>query len=310
MDGKPGTNWKQVTPENRKKVGPLVRHYMKQAHPFTACVNDNTKRFGEDRAKRICAVVKDMGKRTTKWRKGGSGKVQEAPAEVDYDALVAEAWDDVIAPTLEAEGVTVEELADWSEMAVAAGVLEAVTFEPDELVEAARVAEAGAVMARGHRRPGESLTDFGKRMKGADRQAQAAADAKKKTRSGDSASSDFEKKHPRGRGGKWKVSVGGQAVEVSAGADGNLRATSSSDAIRRFQRQHGLTVDGVIGRQTAAALLGNKGASKVRVGRMSDEQRRKLRGGRVREAVGGDPLEALAGVTFRPSELVEALRRT
>jgi hypothetical protein len=64
------TNWKAVTPEHRKKIGPIVRHYMKDPHPFTACVRDNTKRFGEDRAKRICAVVKDMGMRTTKWRKG------------------------------------------------------------------------------------------------------------------------------------------------------------------------------------------------------------------------------------------------
>jgi hypothetical protein len=75
--GKPGTNWKQVTPENRKRVNPLVQHYMKMAHPFTVCVADNTKRFGPERAKKVCAVVKDMGRRTTKWRKGG-GKVTEA----------------------------------------------------------------------------------------------------------------------------------------------------------------------------------------------------------------------------------------
>jgi hypothetical protein len=70
--GKPGTNFKQVTPENRKRINPIVRHYMKMAHPFTACVRDNTKRFGPERAKRICAVVKDMGAGTTKWRKGNA----------------------------------------------------------------------------------------------------------------------------------------------------------------------------------------------------------------------------------------------
>jgi peptidoglycan hydrolase-like protein with peptidoglycan-binding domain/predicted RNA-binding Zn-ribbon protein involved in translation (DUF1610 family) len=76
--GKPGTNWKQVGPDAKKKLSPLVRHYMKQAHPFTACVRDNTKRFGPDRAARICAVVKDLGRRTTKWRNGGDKKLSEA----------------------------------------------------------------------------------------------------------------------------------------------------------------------------------------------------------------------------------------
>jgi hypothetical protein len=74
--GKPGTNWKQVTPENRKKVDPLVKHWMKHAHPFTACYNELAPEKGAEAAKRICAVVKDMGMRTTKWRKGGS-KVKE-----------------------------------------------------------------------------------------------------------------------------------------------------------------------------------------------------------------------------------------
>ncbi len=79
--GKPGANWKAVTPANRKTVNPLVKHYMKMAHPFTQCVADNTKRFGKERAEKVCAVVKDMGMRTTKWRKGGK-KVKEM--EVDY----------------------------------------------------------------------------------------------------------------------------------------------------------------------------------------------------------------------------------
>ena len=67
--GKPGTNWKQVTPGNRAKINPIVRHYMKMPHPFTACVRDNRKRFG-DRAEAICAVVKDMGMGTTQVAQG------------------------------------------------------------------------------------------------------------------------------------------------------------------------------------------------------------------------------------------------
>jgi hypothetical protein len=87
--GKPGTNWKQVTPAHRKKIGPIVAHYMKSAHPFTECVRDNTKRFGPERAKRVCAVVKDMGERTTKWRKGG--KVREMESFVVDQVALAEA---------------------------------------------------------------------------------------------------------------------------------------------------------------------------------------------------------------------------
>lgn len=69
--GKPGTNFKQVTPGARKKLSGLMKFYAKKAHPFTACVRDNTKRFGPERAKKVCAVLKDLIKNTTKWRKGG-----------------------------------------------------------------------------------------------------------------------------------------------------------------------------------------------------------------------------------------------
>jgi hypothetical protein len=78
-DGKPGTNWSQVTGEDRKRVNPLVKHYMGKAHPFQSCVNDNTKRFGPERARKVCAVVKDMGERRTTWRKGP--KAQEGLLE-------------------------------------------------------------------------------------------------------------------------------------------------------------------------------------------------------------------------------------
>ena len=101
--GKPGTNWKQVGPAERKKLNPLVRHYMSKPHPFTACVRDNTKRFGPERAKKVCAVVKDIGHGGTGWRKGGKVKeVDEALladlallAEVSVDALSADGTEDV-----------------------------------------------------------------------------------------------------------------------------------------------------------------------------------------------------------------------
>lgn len=83
------TNWKAVKGDARKKVAPLVNHYAKMAHPFTACVADNTKRFGPDRAKRICAVVKDMGRRSTKWR-NNEGEFTDQALDM---LLEAAGWD-------------------------------------------------------------------------------------------------------------------------------------------------------------------------------------------------------------------------
>jgi len=59
---------KDVTPADRKKLSGLLKFYAKKKHPFTACVRDNTKRFGRERAERICAVLKDIIRGTTKWR--------------------------------------------------------------------------------------------------------------------------------------------------------------------------------------------------------------------------------------------------
>lgn len=74
---------KDVGPAARKKLSGLIKFYMKKKHPFQACVNDNTKRFGVEGAKKVCATLKDIGSGTTKWRKGG-----KANAEYDYDAMV------------------------------------------------------------------------------------------------------------------------------------------------------------------------------------------------------------------------------
>jgi hypothetical protein len=49
-----------------------LKHYAKQAHPFTACVRDQVKHgLSKDHANRRCAVLKDIIKGTTKWREGG-----------------------------------------------------------------------------------------------------------------------------------------------------------------------------------------------------------------------------------------------
>jgi hypothetical protein len=67
-------NYQRVSPRNRAKLNPILKWMGKSNHPFTKCYRANVKRFGPDRAKRICAVNKDLLMGTTKWRKGGRRK--------------------------------------------------------------------------------------------------------------------------------------------------------------------------------------------------------------------------------------------
>lgn len=120
---------------------------------------------------------------------------------------------------------------------------------------------------------------------------QLAGRAKKpaaKTRSGQDQ--DFEKKHPRGRGGSWVLKAGSKGDDVKAvqsrvggvKADGEYGSKTAA-AIRAFQRKHGLTVDGVVGHQTAVALAGNhKTARTAKVGALKGSDRAKLKAMRGR----------------------------
>lgn len=60
-----------VGPAARGQLRNLLKHYAGKPHPFTACVRDNTKRFGPEGAERVCATLKDIIRGTTRWRKGG-----------------------------------------------------------------------------------------------------------------------------------------------------------------------------------------------------------------------------------------------
>lgn len=98
-------------------------------------------------------------------------------------------------------------------------------------------------------------------------------------------------KHPRGVGGKFGYTTGGKRATqgkhsttrvVDTGARGTLVASIQKQlgitggggeygartkaAVTAYQRQHGLTVDGVVGRQTLAALRGHSNPSKVAPG--------------------------------------------
>lgn len=56
-----------VSPADMKKLRGLLSHYRKKAHPFTACVRDNRKRFGP-LTEKYCAVLKDLIEGNTHWR--------------------------------------------------------------------------------------------------------------------------------------------------------------------------------------------------------------------------------------------------
>jgi HK97 family phage prohead protease len=73
-----------VGPKARAQLAGLIEYYMKKPHPFTSCVRDNTKRFGKERAERICATLKDIGMGTTRWREGRSLDAEVKAEERDF----------------------------------------------------------------------------------------------------------------------------------------------------------------------------------------------------------------------------------
>lgn len=88
---RPGANFTKVPAKNVAKLKGIIAHY-KGEGGFTRCVADQKKHgLSDDHAKRRCAVVKDLGEGTTKWRRGGKGKVQE-----ELERLLSEAWGRVV----------------------------------------------------------------------------------------------------------------------------------------------------------------------------------------------------------------------
>lgn len=115
--------------------------------------------------------------------------------------------------------------------------------------------------------------------------AQQVAKAQASIRAGWNAS-----KHPRGRGGKFGYTTGGRRAKrgsrsssrtLGVGARGALVGSiqrqlgisadgkygpQTRSAVARYQQQHHLQVDGVVGRQTLAALRGHTNPQRVKPG--------------------------------------------
>lgn len=167
-----------------------------------------------------------------------------------------------------------------------------------EFEAAGRLLEAAkATPSNLKRNAGESLTDYGRRLKTDDRRrAQAAKPAK--TRSG--GSQDFERQHPRGRGGAWVLKQGASGDDVrgaqrivGAKSDGKF-GEQTATKVRAFQRAHGLQVDGVVGAQTIAAMRGDGDAASVKPGKATGRDRRWLRKRSRRTAVQEAAVDPLA----------------
>lgn len=119
---------------------------------------------------------------------------------------------------------------------------------------------------------GLSIMDEARESAAVGRKRAQTARAKK----ADSQSSDpnFEGKHPRGFGGKFIRGGASNAPKpVLQGIKEKLGGELTEESIRDFQKEHGLQVDGVIGHQTASAILGN---GKAKVGALTRHDKRRL----------------------------------
>lgn len=109
-----------------------------------------------------------------------------------------------------------------------------------------------------------------------------ADNRKSKSKSSSSSkTSSGQKRAPKGtpNGGQF-IGTGGNGPIISGirkrlGVNGANGAKTKS-RVEAFQKRHGLTVDGIIGRQTATALLSG-GKRKVEVGSINDQLRRRLK---------------------------------
>lgn len=274
---RPGTNFTKVPAKNVKRLQPIIDHYKGMAHPFAACVRDQLKHgLSQDHANRRCAVVKDLGQGTTKWRKGGKGKMaEELEAALGRVTAVEETLGVGMSVSLvEADAACLPAMAaalaggianDYALLSMVGHPIGELLFgSMPPLSEAPAAAEArGGV--------GLLLEGFTPApVASAPRaDAQRAVGSKKKAGAGSGAggSKYDESKHKRApvgaQGGGRFVQSGSsgedvRAVQRKVGAktDGKF-GSKTKQAVMDFQKRHGLKIDGVVGRQTSLAMRGH-----------------------------------------------------
>ena len=70
-----------VSPEDKKKLHGILKWMAKSPKPFTKCYDALLAHgWSTDRAKKTCAVLKDIVRGTTQWRKGKAFDVGVSPA--------------------------------------------------------------------------------------------------------------------------------------------------------------------------------------------------------------------------------------
>lgn len=266
---KPGTA--NVGPGDLRKLAPLMRHYAANPHPFSACKRDQLKHgLSEDHANRRCAVLKDLIKGTTKWR----GKEEEDAAL----EAVEEAEDRLVAIAEVVGESTVAILVESGQVPEGDSTLAQLAAE---IADCSTILEYVAPTLSEAYDPPSWATPSGSKGVTA-----------KGTRIGGRDDPEFEKKHPRAQRGSptgGKFVRKGSSGEVVSSIQSRLGVSTTGTfdeatrrAVMRYQRNHGLTVDGIIGRQTATSLAGG---GKVATGELTGRLRRRLSkfGGKSKE---------------------------
>jgi murein L,D-transpeptidase YcbB/YkuD len=135
--------------------------------------------------------------------------------------------------------------------------------------------------------------------------------AERKKRAGQPTPGDFNAKHPRGgrgtsQGGKF-IKAGSSGTPVSevqkrlgVQQTGHF-AFDTVAAVKNLQRKKGLKVDGIVGAQTAQALLGNSNAKAVAPGALSSADAKALG---VSSRSARKPAKAKAPVAARKTKRV------
>lgn len=81
-------NYQKVTanPRSMGYLRFLLRHYAKSPTPWRSCFKDNAHRFGPEKTKALCGVLKDAIRQNTHWRHGAPAGPHAKSAPFDVGA--------------------------------------------------------------------------------------------------------------------------------------------------------------------------------------------------------------------------------